>query len=100
MVGDCYAMSIRAEVSKYLVGSPERWFAVDHPVQRVKLPDQTPEEVGVGQTAQETVELELPGSMRLLERSDEFAAEEFAKNRFREEEAGIAGVHPTRVIAG
>ena len=93
-------MSIGAEVSKYLVGPAERWFAVDHPVQRVKLADQTPEESGVGQTTQQAVELELLRGMCLLESCDEFAAEEFAQNRLGEEEAGIAGVHPTRVITG
>ena len=46
VVGNRNAMSVGAEVTKYLLGSTERRFAVDHPARRVKLTDQTPEQPG------------------------------------------------------
>jgi hypothetical protein len=44
------------------------------------------------------MELELTGSMGLLERIQKFAAEELAKSCLWKEEAGVARWHPTRVI--
>ena len=41
VVGNRNAMSVGAEVTKHLLGSTERRFAVDHPARRVKLTDQT-----------------------------------------------------------
>ena len=45
------------------------------------------------------MELELTGGMSLLERSDEFAAENLAENADREEELVVTGANPVRVIA-
>jgi hypothetical protein len=82
-IGDGNAMSVGAEVTKHLLGSAERRFAVDHPVRRVKLTDQTPEQPGLSQAAKQAVELELSGSMSLLERFEKLAAENFAENPLR-----------------
>ncbi len=91
MVGNRNAMSVGAEVTKYLLGSTERRFAVDHPALRVKLTDQTPEQPGLGQAAKQAVKLELSGSVSLLERFEKLAAEDFAENPYREKEAVISG---------
>ncbi len=45
------------------------------------------------------MELELTGCMSLLERSDEFAAENLAENADREKELVVTGAYPVRVIA-
>ena len=82
-VGNRHAMSVGAEVTKRLLGSAERWFAVDYPARRVKLADQTSEQSGLSQTAKQAVELELSGSMSLLERFEKLAAENFAENPLR-----------------
>ena len=76
-------MSVGAEVTKHLLGSAERWFAVDHPARRVKLTNQTPEQPGLSQAAKQAVELELSRSVSLLERFEKLAAEDFAENPFR-----------------
>ncbi len=44
--------------------------------------------------------LQLSGSVSLLETFDEFAAKDFAEYVFGKEEARISGVHPVRVIVG
>ena len=83
VVGNRNAMSVGAEVTKYLLGSTERRFAVDHPARRVKLTDQTPEQPGLSQAAKQAVKLELSGSVSLLERFEKLAAEDFAENPYR-----------------
>ena len=47
----------------------------------------------------QSVELELSGSVSLLERFQELAAENFAENALRKKEAGISRAHPAGVIA-
>ena len=42
VIGDRNSMSVGAEIAQHLIGSTERWLAVDHPSRRVKLTDQTP----------------------------------------------------------
>jgi hypothetical protein len=98
-VGNRNAMSVGAEVPKRLLGSAERWFAVDYPARRVKLADQTSEQSGLSQTAKQAVELELSGSVGVLEGFKEFAAEDLAEDALRKKEAGISRTHPTGVIA-
>ena len=46
------------------------------------------------------MELELSGCMSLLERCDEFPAEELAESPYREEELVLPGAYPLRVIQG
>ena len=45
------------------------------------------------------MELELSGSVSLLERFEKLTAEDFAENRFGKKEAVISGAYPTGVIA-
>ena len=90
-IGNRNAMGVGAEVAKHLIGSAERRFAVDHPARRVKLTDQTPKQFGLSQTAKQAVNLELPGSVSLLERFEELAAEDFAENRLGEKDAALRG---------
>lgn len=80
VIGDGNAMRVGAEVTKHLLGSAERRFAVDYPAEPVKLTDQTPEQPGLSQATQQAVELELSGSMSLLERFQKLAAENFTEN--------------------
>ena len=82
-VGNRNAMRVGAEVTKHLLGSTERRFAVDHPARRVELTDQNPEQLGLSQAAKQAVELELSGSVSLLERFEKLAAEDFAENPLR-----------------
>ena len=97
-VGNGNAMGVSAEIAKHLIGSAERRLAVDHPSRGEKLTDQTPEQTGLSQAAKQAVELELSGSLSLLERGEKPGAEDFAENRLRKKEAVISGAHPVRVI--
>ena len=99
VIGNRNAMGVGAEVTKHLIGSTERRLAVDHPSRRVKLTDQTPEQLGLSQAAKQAVKLELAGSVSLLERFEKLAAEDFAENPFRKKEAIISGAHPMGMIA-
>ena len=98
-IGDRHPMSIRTEVAKHLFGSAERWFAIDHPVRRVKLADQTSEESGLSQAAKQAVKPELSGRVGLLEGFEKLAAEDLAENRFRKKEALTSRAHPTGMVA-
>jgi hypothetical protein len=57
-------------------------------------------ENGLSQAAKQAVELELSGSVSLLERFEELAAEDFAEDRFWKKEAFVSRAHPMGVIAG
>ena len=98
-IGDRNAMGVSAEIPKHLVGAAERRLAVDHPAQGVKLADQTSEQSGLSQAAKQAVELELSGSVSLLERFKKLAAENFTEHPLREKEAVISRAHPAGVIA-
>jgi len=98
-IGNRNAMGVSAEIAKHLIWSSERRLAVDHPSQREKLTDQTPEQPGLSQAAKQAVELELAGRVSLLERFEKLAAENLAENRFGKKEAVISGAHPVCVIA-
>lgn len=50
VIGDRHAMGVGAEVAKHLLGSAERWFAIDHPARHKKLTDKTPKQSGLRQT--------------------------------------------------
>ena len=51
------AMGVGAEITKRLLRSAERWFAIDHRARRVKLADQTSEQPGLSEAAKQPVEL-------------------------------------------
>src|SRR5260370_26879184 len=48
-IGDRHAVCVGAEVAKHLLGSAERWFAIDHPARNKKLPHKTPQQTRLGQ---------------------------------------------------
>jgi len=98
-IGNRNVMGVSAEVTKDLIGSAERRLAIDHPSERVKLADQTSEQLGLSHATKQSVELELSGSVSLLERFQELAAENFAENALGKKEAGISRAHPAGVIA-
>jgi hypothetical protein len=98
VVGNRNAMSIGAEIAKHLLGSAERWFAVDYPAERVELVDQASKQLRLSQAAKHAVELKLSGGVCLLKRFQELAAEDFTQNSLREEEPITARTHPLRVI--
>jgi hypothetical protein len=98
-IGDRNAMGVCAEITQHLIGSTERWLAVDHPARRIKLADQTAKQFGLSQAAKQAVKLELSGSVSLLERCEKLAAEDFAENPCGKKEAIISRAHPTGMIA-
>jgi hypothetical protein len=67
VVGNRNTMGVGAEVTKDSIGSAERRFAIDNPSQRVKLADQTLEQLGLSHTFKQSVELELSRSVSQLE---------------------------------
>lgn len=91
-------MRISAEVAKHLIGSAERWFTVDNPVRSVKLADQTSKERGLSETSEQSVELEPPGGVSLLEGLDEFATEDLTENALGEKETFVSRSYPACVI--
>ena len=93
MIGDGYAVGIRAQITEHLLGSAKGWFAVNHPIRLMQLANETLKEFGVGESSKQAMKLQLAGSVSLAQRCDEFAAEDFAEDRFGEEETGIAQVH-------
>ena len=52
VIGDRHAVRVGAEVAKHLLGSAERWFAIDHPALKKKLTDKTPKQSGLRQTSE------------------------------------------------
>src|SRR5579863_10247160 len=98
MIGDCYPMSVSAEVAEHLLGAAERWLAIDHPARDKKLTHETPKQFGFRQAAEQAVEPQLPGSMGLLQLFDELTAKDFTENSFREKKAKVSGAHPVRVV--
>jgi hypothetical protein len=43
-------MSVSAEIAQHLIGSAERWFAVDNPVGNEKPSEKTPKKPGLSKT--------------------------------------------------
>jgi hypothetical protein len=57
VIGDCYPMSVSAEVAKHLFRAAERWFAIDYPARGEKLADETSKQFGFRQATEHAVEL-------------------------------------------
>jgi hypothetical protein len=91
VVGNRDAMGVGAEVSEHLIGPSERRLTIDNPAQRVKLTDQAPEQSGLFQAANPAVELELPGSVSLLERCYEFPRKSLARTASGRKKRGFGG---------
>ena len=53
----------------------------------------------MSQSAKQTVKMKLARSLAVLEGFEEFAAEDFAENRFREKEALTSRAHPMGMVA-
>ena len=60
-------MSVGPQVTEYLVGPAERWFAVDHPAVTEELAEKTAEDFGLRQGFELSVELKLPRREGLLD---------------------------------
>jgi hypothetical protein len=99
-IGDPNAMSVSAEIAKHLVSPAERRFTIDNPADGVKLADQTSEQSGIDQAAKQAMELELSGSVSLLERFKKLSAENFAEDFLGEKETATSRANPASVIAG
>lgn len=57
VIGDRHPMSVGAEVAKHLLGSAERWFAIDHPARGEESADEASKQSGLGQASEQAVEL-------------------------------------------
>jgi hypothetical protein len=97
-IGDGHPMGVGAEVAKHSLRSAEGRFAIDNPPWDEELADETPEQLGLSQPPESTVELKLSGSVDLLEGFDEFTAEDLAENPHRKKEIVPSRVYPVRVI--
>ena len=99
VIGDRNSMSVGAEIAQHLIGSTERWLAVDHPSPCVKLTDQTAKQFGLIQAVKQAVKLELPGSVSLLERFEKLAAEDFTESPFGKKEPITSRTYPVGMVA-
>ena len=99
-IGDRHPMRVGAEVAKHLFRSAESWLAIDNPTRNIELADKAPKEPGLSQATEQTVELKLPGGMRLLDGFDKFAAEDLTESPHREKELVFSWVHPVVVVLG
>jgi hypothetical protein len=59
VVGDGNAMGVSAQVAEHLVGSAEGWLTVNHPVMPEQLAEELPEELGLSEGLELSVELEF-----------------------------------------
>ncbi len=91
-------MSVGSQVTEHLVGSAERWLAVDHPAVTEKLAEKIPEAFGLCKGLELSVELEFPRGESLLQGFDELATKNLAENAFRDKEVMTPGTNPMRVI--
>src|SRR5215211_6769983 len=51
-VGDGDAMGVTAEIGQHLLGPPERWLGVDHPVEAAELAETTGERLWLGKVGE------------------------------------------------
>jgi hypothetical protein len=98
VIGDSDTMSVGSQVTEYLIGPAEGWFAVDHPAVTEELAEKTAEDFGLGEGLELSVELEFPRRESPLQCFDELATENLAENCFRDKEVIAPGTHPMRVI--
>jgi hypothetical protein len=91
-------MSVCPQITEYLVGPTEGWFAIDHPAVAEELAEKTMEDFGLRQRLELSVELKLPRREGLLQGFDELATEDLTENCFRDKEAVTPGTNPLRVI--
>ena len=98
MIGDGHTVSVGPQVTKCLLGSAERWLAIDHPALNIELADQASKQFGLNKPPEAAMELELSRGVSLQERCREFAAEDLAENSYRKEKAVTTRLDPVAVI--
>ena len=75
MVGDGYAMGVAAQILEHILRATEGWFRVHHPVLSEQRPKPSGEGLGLGETGQVSMEVELAFLKGLPESSNKLAAE-------------------------
>jgi len=98
VIGDGYTMGVCPQITEYLVGPAEGWFAVDYPAVAEELAEKTVEDFGLRQGLELSVELKLPRREGLLQGLDELATEDLTENCFRDKEVVTPRANPLRVI--
>jgi len=91
-------MRVGPQITEYLVGTAERWFAVDHPAVTEKLAEKTAEGVGLRQGSELSAELKLSRGEGLFQGFGKLATEDLAENCLGDEEVAAPGANPVCVI--
>ena len=99
MVGDGDAMRVATQVMKNMLRTPERPFAVDHPVLAEELPEEAGKRLRWGEEPKVTVEAELALGEGALQSRNELASEDAAEHLDRKKES-IARADPARMVGG
>src|SRR5713101_9165683 len=75
MIRDGYAMGVAAQILEHILRAAEGWFRVHHPVLSEQWPQPSGEGLGLGETGQVSMEVELAFLKGLPESSNKLAAE-------------------------
>ena len=97
MVGNGHAMRVTGQILQDLIWASEGRLGVDHPVTGEQCLEEMVKVLGVSDLLKRTVELELVGSVQILECSGELATEDTAERHDRQEKA-LGAVDPPRSI--
>jgi hypothetical protein len=93
-------MGVPRQIAEHLFRSAERGFGVDHPFLILQGRRRVLEASRVGQFAKLSVEAESALDKRLVEISQEFAAEQVAERFYRQEEIFLPGRDPSLFVRG
>src|ERR1700682_4704909 len=99
VVGDGYAMSVAAQITKHILGASEGWFGVNHPILSKQWPEPRSKGFRLSEQSQVSVEAELAVREGALECRNEFAAEDATEHLDGKKE-GVARFDPARAIGG
>src|ERR1700682_2449374 len=97
VVGDGYAMSVAAQITKHILGASEGWFGVNHPILSKQWPEPRSKGFRLSEQSQVSVEAELAVREGALECRNEFAAEDATEHLDGKKE-GVARFDPARAI--
>jgi len=97
MVGDGDAVGVTAEILEHILGAPEGWFRVDHPVFAKQRSQPGGEESGLRERRQIPGKVQLASLKGQLESVDELAAKHLAEHGNGEKEARVRS-NPAGVI--
>jgi len=97
MVGDGDAVGVTAEILEHILGAPEGWFGVDHPVFAKQRSQPGGEESGLRERRQIPGKVQLASLKGQLESVDELAAKHLAEHGNGEKEARVRS-NPAGVI--